>query len=489
MENNFHKINKRIPSRVMMLIVAMFIVIITFSSPAGWAESAEREIVAVPASGAAPLNVSLSVAPAEGITAYAWDIDDDGTADSQESQLIHLFRQAGVFPVRVELTTADNETLSLTKDISVSAPIQISLTANPSSGVAPLAVQLTAAATGKEPLTYAWDFNGDGTIDSTLQNPATTFEKEGEHQVSLTVTEAGGNKATKNISITALAYEVNLNLTSYFPQALKGGEQEITFILINEGDSSLEEVKAKIIGEGIQHLSSTAIPLLRPGEQDSLTVKVNVLQNAGVLTAIAKIQGKNFPLSFSITSPVQYKKEELQSQLEELKGKLQQQESEYYDKKAQNFLISEIFDSIKSAKAKLQEAQQQIMTGKTAEAKINLDLVSSMIEDITVDLAAAKKQKQTFMMWLKDNALAITAIIAALGTLGGILIKVLHQAKKLGENVKQKITVKRTVTETKEGNGPVKEVTEEVTKETFKEKKEGEKEAGKKGAEEGKEKK
>ena len=48
-------------------------------------------------------------------------------------------------------------------------PVITSATASQSFGIAPLAVDFTAAATDadSDPLTYLWDFDNDGTIDAT----------------------------------------------------------------------------------------------------------------------------------------------------------------------------------------------------------------------------------------------------------------------------------------------------------------------------------
>ena len=116
------------------------------------------------------------------------------------------------------------------------------------------------------------------------------------------------------------------------------------------------------------------------------------------------------------------------------------------DKKAEEFLVAEIYDTIKDVKERLQDAEQEILTNKLGEAQVNLNLVSSSLEDISADLEGAKKKEETVLQWLKENAIAITAIIAALGTLSGVMIKVTSHAKKLGENVKQKMIIKRTIT-------------------------------------------
>ena len=52
---------------------------------------------------------------------------------------------------------------------------------NPRSGSVPFNAQFTAFVTGgKEPYSYAWDFDGDGTFDSFIKNPLWTFESIGQ---------------------------------------------------------------------------------------------------------------------------------------------------------------------------------------------------------------------------------------------------------------------------------------------------------------------
>jgi hypothetical protein len=59
-------------------------------------------------------------------------------------------------------------------------------------GNAPLSVQFENTSTG-EALTYAWDFDSDGQIDSSEQNPTFSFTAPGTYTVLLTVTNSGGS--------------------------------------------------------------------------------------------------------------------------------------------------------------------------------------------------------------------------------------------------------------------------------------------------------
>ncbi len=65
-------------------------------------------------------------------------------------------------------------------------------TSDVQSGPAPLAVQFTDQSTGNPPLTYAWDLDGDGTVDSTDKNPSFTYPVRGMYRVALTVSNGIG---------------------------------------------------------------------------------------------------------------------------------------------------------------------------------------------------------------------------------------------------------------------------------------------------------
>ena len=160
-------------------------------------------------------------------------------------------------------------------------------------------------------------------------------------------------------------------------------------------------------------------------------------------------------------------KEELEAKLAELKKKLQEQEDLYYEKKAENYLVVEVFENIKATKKQLQDAQQQILTHHLEDAKVNVDLAAPAIEDITYRLEDAQKPKQTPLLWLKENAVAITAIIAAVGTLSGVAVKVTKGAKKLGEDVKEKFASKKNTSkeDPEESDKESKEEAEEEQKE------------------------
>ncbi|MFY9800126.1 MAG: PKD domain-containing protein, partial [Methanoregula sp.] len=62
-------------------------------------------------------------------------------------------------------------------------------------GFAPLTVKFIDQSSGTAPLSYAWDFDNDGIVDSTLKYPANTYSSPGTYTVNLTVTGPGGTDA------------------------------------------------------------------------------------------------------------------------------------------------------------------------------------------------------------------------------------------------------------------------------------------------------
>jgi PKD repeat protein/type 1 glutamine amidotransferase len=89
--------------------------------------------------------------------------------------------------------------------------------ADKTSGLAPLAVQFTGDGSldpDGTPITYAWDFDGDGTTDSTDANPSHTFTINGNFSATLTVTDADGRTGNASVPIVVgnTAPTVTLNI-------------------------------------------------------------------------------------------------------------------------------------------------------------------------------------------------------------------------------------------------------------------------------------
>ena len=76
-------------------------------------------------------------------------------------------------------------------------------TANVTSGSVPLAVQFTDLSTTASPASWQWNF-GDGTPNSTVQNPAHVFGSPGVYTVTLTVTNADGSGSVQKVGFISV---------------------------------------------------------------------------------------------------------------------------------------------------------------------------------------------------------------------------------------------------------------------------------------------
>ncbi|MEU0553869.1 carbohydrate-binding protein [Dactylosporangium sp. NPDC006015] len=78
-------------------------------------------------------------------------------------------------------------------------------TVNKDNGLAPLAVTFSSAGSSDpdgDAITYAWDFDNNGTTDSTAANPSYTYTTNGAKQARLTVRDPAGHTGTTLVPIT-----------------------------------------------------------------------------------------------------------------------------------------------------------------------------------------------------------------------------------------------------------------------------------------------
>jgi PKD repeat protein len=108
--------------------------------------------------------------------------------------------------------------------------------ASTTSGLVPLTVSFTDKSVNMTPdytpLSYEWDFQNDGTIDSTDKNPTYTYTSAGIYPVSLKVSNFYGiniNTKTSYINVTAPVLR-KMRLEFLFPTNLGAGESASNWI-------------------------------------------------------------------------------------------------------------------------------------------------------------------------------------------------------------------------------------------------------------------
>ena len=175
-------------------------------------------------SGNTPLVVSFTDQTTNSPTSWSWDFNNDGIIDSTEQNPEYTYDNAGVYSVLLIVSNAHG-TDSIHKQAYVTVitssggtgggtggeigePVDMpdppiaDFTASEVTGNAPFMVSFTDLSTG-EPISWTWDFNGDGIADKATQNANHTYYEAGVYTVTLTVgNSAGIDTMTKTAYIT-----------------------------------------------------------------------------------------------------------------------------------------------------------------------------------------------------------------------------------------------------------------------------------------------
>ena len=164
---------------------------------------------AMPMTGPAPLDVTFfadgSYDPDGFIGNIHWTFSDGG--EYWGSPAYHTFNNPGTYTATLTVYDSRAGTGTTTLPINVGTtnqPPLATVSANPISGAAPLAVSFSSSGSSDPDGTvtaYLWDF-GDGAT-SASPNPSHTYTAPGVYNATLTVTDNWGATGTASLSITA----------------------------------------------------------------------------------------------------------------------------------------------------------------------------------------------------------------------------------------------------------------------------------------------
>jgi len=180
-----------------------------------YAEDSKADFSVSPSSGQRPLRVAITNLSAGTNNSYEWDFDSDGQIDSaSDAPLPQRYGTTGTYTITLTVKGFDRfggaktsvaQTQVIVADRAVepteepfvddedqdSFELFADFIAEPFEGTAPLTVQYYNYSSG-ENATYQWDFDGDGTIDSTAFEPSFTFAVGGVYETILYVTDITG---------------------------------------------------------------------------------------------------------------------------------------------------------------------------------------------------------------------------------------------------------------------------------------------------------
>ena len=145
----------------------------------------------------------------DGIT-RTWDFGDGITSEAPNPT--HNYNHQGTYTVTLTVVEPDGDTDTATTSITVADAVpEADFLASPSAGPVPLVVafenRTDTTAEKPDPLSVIiWDF-GDGSTQTSVENPVHTYGTPGSYTVTLTVRDSDGSEDSASIIVTAEAVE------------------------------------------------------------------------------------------------------------------------------------------------------------------------------------------------------------------------------------------------------------------------------------------
>ncbi len=175
-------------SGILALLLALVCVL---GLAAGCGGGPDAQFTANVTAGSAPLSVWFIDMSSGEIEAWEWDFDNDGVVDSTGQSALYIYEDPGTYTVKLTVNESGRKDSEVKESfIRVSPPAcTADFIAEPTVCHGTTQVQFTDLSTG-DVTGWAWDFNSDGDIDSTAQDPAYTYSQNGLYTVTLTVTTA-----------------------------------------------------------------------------------------------------------------------------------------------------------------------------------------------------------------------------------------------------------------------------------------------------------
>lgn len=187
--------------------------------------------IAEPQAGAAPLEVSFTNTSTDADIANDWDFDGDGQTDSTERDPTVGFDLPGTYTVRLRATGKGGSDIASAEIIVYPSPPTAAFSVSETSGAAPFAIHFTNATLG-EVVSYEWDFQGDGHVDSLEESPVYIYETAGIYVAQLT---ALGPYASSEATVEITVSEPIAPPTAHFILSVE--DLEVTFMSTATGEN------------------------------------------------------------------------------------------------------------------------------------------------------------------------------------------------------------------------------------------------------------
>jgi hypothetical protein len=223
---------------------------------------------------------------------------------------------------------------------------------------------------------------------------------------------------SQNSSVILILTDVSVK--NFIPKEFKIGDVQFNIQILNNKNSTINNVMAFISGRGYSTYNVVEIPSLGAGEKDYVFVNGN-FRESGNITLTIKIGNEIFYQNVSVYSNenIDLIAKELEKkailanlsmQLKEMEEKYSQLDDEFSSKKENSYDVSQI--NLDELRRFLREARINIIEENIDATKKNLEFAESEYKYQKNKLD--KSKKISFITQIKDNAILFSAIAGAL---------------------------------------------------------------------------
>ena len=189
---------------------------------------------AVSAGSSVSFDASATTDPQGDAISYEWNFGDGVTVSTGSvATTTHTYTASGSYTAVLTATDSHGEAASTSQTMTVGASTNAAPTASfsltPTSGTAPMTVNVDANAStdpNGDTLTYSWDW-GDGTAAGSGVNTSHIFQSAGTFTITLTVSDTSGATSTATNSVTVVPLNCDVTSGSFKNPSTNGTSNDI----------------------------------------------------------------------------------------------------------------------------------------------------------------------------------------------------------------------------------------------------------------------
>jgi chitodextrinase len=208
-------------------------------------DSVRADFSISPSSPTPGTEVTLDASDSEGdIESYRWNLGNGRTASGKTTTV--TYDEARGYEITLTVTSASGKTAETTKEATVSRNITIQVEGTPRPGQEVTFTVSGAIPNGTE---YQWDFQNDGTVDTTTNNPsvAHTFEETGTQMVTVKLNRDGTTFAQQSREVSVKSQlESVLSILTDIASVVNTTDITANVSVVTEVQSQIDDARSAI---------------------------------------------------------------------------------------------------------------------------------------------------------------------------------------------------------------------------------------------------